>query len=442
MTAALSADTCHPNKERTIFDILYSCLGVIFLCTYISIHHNIPDQNDSWTRKTWLKLRTMLYAMLAPEVVIVWALRQRIMAGEIANSEWGKGQGWTKTHAFFVQMGGLMKVDEGKYEVVLWRSLDHRKGLYVGEDAIEQIPKIREKEIQDRGKGDLLAKAIVVLQTSWFVVQCAARHIEGLVLTELELATLAFATLNVMTYILWWEKPLNVEYLVYFDKEGRRVDGPEESKGRVGFQMLWKVATGRWQSDSRDKVGLWGGAQESPKQGHDAWETVWKQLQKIKQPFEVTFGPLMEMTHAQWHSGNRSTSVHPFYAASLQDYQLRRAYICGSAIGVVFGAIHLVGWNFPFSTPTERWLWRSCALILTATPAVIVVSWPLQIEWWETADSDPLIHRVLWFLVVHVGSPLYIAARVTILFLAFFALCDLPDPAYHNIEWSNFIPHI
>ena len=46
-------------------------------------------------------------------------------------------------------------------------------------------------EIQDRGKGDWFAKSLVLLQTSWFVMQCIARGIERLPLTHLEIVTLA-----------------------------------------------------------------------------------------------------------------------------------------------------------------------------------------------------------------------------------------------------------
>ncbi|KAF8659682.1 hypothetical protein AX16_001808, partial [Volvariella volvacea WC 439] len=201
ITETLTARQCDPTRMRTIYDILWSCIGVILLCTYISIHHNIPDQNDSWIKATWIKLRTTLYALLAPEMVIMWAIRQRIMSGRIA--EQNKHRGWTRTHGFFLQMGGLVQLAaDSTYRVVC------------DVDGVE-IPRIPEKEIRDRGKGDILAKAIVILQTTWFVAQCIARHVQGLVLTEIELVTLAFATLNVITYGLWWDKPLNVQYPIY-----------------------------------------------------------------------------------------------------------------------------------------------------------------------------------------------------------------------------------
>jgi hypothetical protein len=59
----------------------------------------------------------------------------------------------------------------------------------------------------DRSKGDVLSKGLVILQTGWFV-QCIARGIERLSVTELELVTVGFATLNLVTYAFWWNKPL------------------------------------------------------------------------------------------------------------------------------------------------------------------------------------------------------------------------------------------
>ena len=67
-----------------------------------------------------------------------------------------------------------------------------------------------EAEIKDKGKSDWLAKSLVLLQTSWFVMQCIARCIEHLPVTHLKIVTLAYAAMNFVMYIFWWDKPLNV----------------------------------------------------------------------------------------------------------------------------------------------------------------------------------------------------------------------------------------
>lgn len=66
-------------------------------------------------------------------------------------------------------------------------------------------------EITDRSKGDTLAKTFVVVQTFWFIIQCIVRGREGLVITELEITTLAHAAFNGLLYFFWWDKPLDIQ---------------------------------------------------------------------------------------------------------------------------------------------------------------------------------------------------------------------------------------
>ena len=63
---------------------------------------------------------------------------------------------------------------------------------------------LTEEEIKDKGKSDWLAKSLVLLQTSWFMMQCIARAIEHLPITHLEIVTLAYAAMNFVIYIFWW----------------------------------------------------------------------------------------------------------------------------------------------------------------------------------------------------------------------------------------------
>ncbi|KAI9451575.1 hypothetical protein F5148DRAFT_961409, partial [Russula earlei] len=60
-------------------------------------------------------------------------------------------------------------------------------------------------EIKDRSKGEIVSKLLIILQTSWFVMQCIAQGVQGLPITELELVMVAFATLKFVMYLLWWD---------------------------------------------------------------------------------------------------------------------------------------------------------------------------------------------------------------------------------------------
>ena len=71
--------------ERTMLMIVSSCLLTIAACVYRAIHQNIPDPNASWWERQGVRLKITLYALIAPEAVIWWAIRQRLGANIIAN---------------------------------------------------------------------------------------------------------------------------------------------------------------------------------------------------------------------------------------------------------------------------------------------------------------------------------------------------------------------
>ncbi|KAG6917688.1 hypothetical protein DXG01_001663 [Tephrocybe rancida] len=107
------------------------------------------------------------------------------------------------THGFFVIMGGFHVCESHGPSC----ALDPEDiGPYLENHDIE----VSEKDIQDKSKGDVLSKCLVLLQVTWFVLQVLARVVQHLAITELEIATLAFAVLNFMTYFCWWNKPLDV----------------------------------------------------------------------------------------------------------------------------------------------------------------------------------------------------------------------------------------
>jgi hypothetical protein len=213
-----------PPIVRTKTTIIWSCLVTIFSCTWVAVHPNIPGPDAPRWATFLRRVRLMIVAMIAPEAVILWAMRQWISAYKLGKKyqcvfilsltyirNWllmlhhlDLAYGWTQSHGYFAIMGGFM-IFEGDKE--------HHT---VTPDELEELLKngnirITEKEIRDKGRGDALSKGLILVQTTWFILQCIARRVEGLPITELELVTLAFAALNFVTYAVWWNKPLNVE---------------------------------------------------------------------------------------------------------------------------------------------------------------------------------------------------------------------------------------
>jgi hypothetical protein len=104
---------------------------------------------------------------------------------------------WTKTHDFFASTGGFA------FEL----STGSRKSRFLPETCptrltltargvaflakCDRLPDIPETDILDKSKANDLAKALVVIQASWILLQTIGRVVVGLPVTLLEVNTMA-----------------------------------------------------------------------------------------------------------------------------------------------------------------------------------------------------------------------------------------------------------
>lgn len=72
-----------PFPGRTTNHILWSCLTTIFTCTWVAVHPNLPGPEDSGFQRLRRRIVTMISAILAPELLAMWALRQRLIAARL-----------------------------------------------------------------------------------------------------------------------------------------------------------------------------------------------------------------------------------------------------------------------------------------------------------------------------------------------------------------------
>ncbi|KAK7021841.1 hypothetical protein VNI00_017227 [Paramarasmius palmivorus] len=149
------------NGCRTTTGILWSCLSVIFICTWVAIHPNVPlvekfDVGEKkWSGRRWhpaaavyAKIELMVVALLAPEFMILWAMRQREQAKLIRDKF--KDYGWGISHGFLVVMGGFALYDGNKFCGYLWdrnRHYDEHERPYEGhaEEVWDEIKRHRKR---------------------------------------------------------------------------------------------------------------------------------------------------------------------------------------------------------------------------------------------------------------------------------------------------------
>ena len=311
-------------------------------------------------------------------------------------------------HGFFIIMGGFHLFKHSSEEESGTQSISQEDDyplhpLLVEDlvhDDIYTFTMPTEAEIKDRGKSDWLAKSLVLLQTSWFVMQCIARGIKHLPVTHLEIVTFAFAAMNFVIYVFWWNKPLNVNRPVRV----LRKSGESEPSGT----QPQSISEARKLTQESVIDGL----------GTILWFIIGGQDQRVNM--------------------SREDRVPRFWANSTAD-NAWIADIIVFGVGICFGAIHCIAWGFSFPTHTELLIWRVSSVAITAVPVYIPLMFGLA-AWLENMGFDT-IGTIALFSVLPAGL-LYIIARVFTLVLALTSLGDLPPGAFDTVHWSTFIPHV
>ncbi|TFK70478.1 hypothetical protein BDN72DRAFT_535855 [Pluteus cervinus] len=447
---------CGP-LERTKFDLVRGCALTIFACVYSALHPNVPDPKATNWQRIYGRLKITFYALIAPEAVIWWALRQWYGARKIAKkvntylSNNGFKPEWTTTHGHFVQMGALAgNFADGHQEVINPDFLEAY--LVQGKVRIADL-RISKGQLDDRSKGDFLSKGLVVLQTSWFILECLARFQQHLLITELEVVTLAFAILNIITYVLWWDKPLNVNCQVQVQINVQY--GGSSSGGFASVASL-SQPRGSFASTASGNLpprGSFASAASNLHQASTSFASTASNLHHASTSFTSTipnsqpFGSysatsgtyaMMPRGNLIYLAGNMGwvydrlvvpqflSLVHPlqdmfecakiqqgaryvpmFYGISATRGELLEIRLLSCFIGMIFGAIHFLAWNSHFHLHIELLIWRWSTIVIVIVPFLIALFGILidlyQRAWenafrkgWTTPHSPSAVHVPLF----------------------------------------------
>ena len=68
-------------KQRGTYGIITLCFSTLIICIWSTIHFEIPTRRYTATRRVFFQVAWMIFALLAPEVLLFLAIDERIMAG-------------------------------------------------------------------------------------------------------------------------------------------------------------------------------------------------------------------------------------------------------------------------------------------------------------------------------------------------------------------------
>ena len=412
---------------RGTFDIIWSSLFTIFLCTWTSLHLNVPALKETYWQQCVRKFKWMVMAIMAPEFLVAFATGQKVEARR--SVEMWKGSGfndWTMRHGFYANMGGFILQPKDSQPFPINAKQLH----YLVTRNYVRYPQITAKEVWDKSKQDGFQKTLTMLQTVWFVLQCLGRAIQHLPLTTLELTTFSFVFCNFASYYQWSNKPLDVESPTILHCEASTKD------------IL--IQAGNWPDAEKPY-------KQTPLDFIDNQSPSW--LTEIQPRLHFRMGPrerpLPRFTNDRF----------PVIGAgpdSILLFIVILAYCC----------LHFIAWRFSFPTRVEKILWRAGCVAIVATSFIFLACETYQdghrLGRWDRwyiklfPKREGTLHRMstmekrmrerefvpLWEVIIM--SPVtmvYALARTYIVVEVFVSLRSLPNGAFDSVHWSDYIPH-
>lgn len=413
----------------------------------------------------WNKAFWMILTMLAPEIIIslaagdfahAWKERDRMQ--EFC------GPKWTLRHSFFVDMGGFIikgiprdaQSSEpiahpersqsvlpfasytqytfgeaiSREETPDWRRpggmtrlrkaleprstppynafhLSHSQlRMLQDEGYIERVPVYEDHEIEGRAKSDSLVKAMAILAITRTIAEGICRAFQNLAVTQLEVGTIAFSVCAVLTYVILWKKPKDVELAITV----------------LDFRDIGKM-------EKRDKL-----------------------IADLKREEELQKGLFGKNRTRQFPGAPFPASWH-WTHDSKEGPILMWASIAGYGVGFAFGAWHMMSWKFSFPSLYEQKLWQVSSGFITVVPVITALyiylraylSVLLTKPGFTTDDAErsrlpKTLNVLVEFLQKSLLTPWlgYLAARLFILVEMFRTLWFLPEGAYVSTNMMNF----
>lgn len=334
-------------------------------------------------------------------------------------------------------MGGFVLYSNGSpVRVLSFRDYKELRRTWMIDD-----PLVTERELRDRTKRNTLSTTLVILQMTWFVLQCAARLSARLPLTKLEVVTLGSVVPNMALCIVLWNKPQNVLAPIAVSlKNYPPISHITEWNGSEDSEELDNLLSADQSADngsshSQHRIPGSMSAQDSKNTGSRLTNIFHRCAAAILQPVE-------EMSSCRIIPPG-AHRVPDFYADD-NAYECTVAYAIASIFVVEFGTLSFLGWDPKLestnSSPLEGLLWilSSVAIFLDGLTMLVLALLRARRE----GRQAPLVRTVFPQRFIVLGAVFQICARITLISISLVSLRTLPPDAFQIVSWTSYIPHL
>ncbi|KAH0433896.1 hypothetical protein CcaCcLH18_05648 [Colletotrichum camelliae] len=239
-------------------------------------------------------------------------------------------QKWTVVHSYYAQMGGILyqswtpsRDSPPQYYCCTASMLTARYSLFgYDRERIKNLFRnviLGTRDIGDKSKADWVLKGIAVAQVSWLILSVIVRSILDLPITQLEIATISFAVMAVLSYAANWWKPKDISYPTLLQTPLRSVYIIQGCKDHAQSFMLRLL---------------------SPTKVKQSTERIDGESQRVR-------------NDVVWMETNMP---------------LLFTLMAISSLG--FGGLHCLAWNFKFPSQAELLCWRVATVVSAGLPAL------------------------------------------------------------------------
>jgi hypothetical protein len=165
------------------------------------------------------------------------------------------------------------------------------------------------------------------------------------------------------------------------------------------------------------------------------YATYWRRPQDIRLPVNISVGDGKAFRDVF----GESISIRTRVSWSLRPGPSKKydflVYCLSGVITGIFGACHLIGWDFLYPSSVEQLLWRIFSISCMVIPFLLLFLAKTS-EYFNFSGSSSGI------LFLNLLSFLYILARVYLLVAIFTSLRSVPAGVYETVNWSLYFPHL
>jgi hypothetical protein len=372
-----------PHVRGTI-TVLFSCIKALLIPLYSSFHVDIPAHPTSALVRLTRRLNWVLVGLVMPEIIVVLSLAQNTDARATRSS--GLFKKWTLTHGFYIVMGGFVLVSkDGSRRTATFSQLVRLNETHPS--LLAPISGITKEDISDRSKSDALVKVIALAQVVYLLGQLIGRAVQGLPVTPLEIATVAYVPIAALIYVAWWSKPQDVALPTEIDIGDLSVDSIPD----------WPVS--------------------DPSARFDGWRSVViHRMQANAKPSDLHlngFAFLLASIFGGIHLASWNFDFPTHLEQRLWRLAAIFALICGASFHILANTLRRL-LQGKFAPKRED-------PALAEHTSIAILLW---------------LYDYLGYLLL----PMYAFSRVYIIFEAVYSLRSLPSRAFDLPSWVQYIP--